>query len=131
MQSDDDDDNIDKISCIVTDEILSCDETKTNVINSVKSPVRKSVNNEKLRKIIQPNKQESNFLSNKSAKRFEKINRKMEKVQIAPGEFGEFKNWGEDIYLEEKCFPNIFPYGCGGYLSTNLDAKDTQNGYSI
>ena len=92
LQSDDDDDNIDKISCIVTDEILSCDETKTNVINSVKSPVRKSVNNEKLRKIIEPNKQESNFLSNKSAKRFEKINRKMEKVQIAPGEFGEFKN---------------------------------------
>ena len=73
LQSGDEDDNIEKILCNVTDEILSYDETETERINSVKSPVRKSVKNEKLRKIIEPNKQESNFLSNKSAKRFEKM----------------------------------------------------------
>ena len=130
MQSDEEEDNIETISCKVKDEFFSFDEIDTEVINSVKSPVRKSVNNERLRKIIEPNKQEAKFLSNKAAKRFEKINKKMEKVQIAPGEFGEFKNWGEDIYLEEKCFPHIFPYGAGGYLSTNLDAKDTHNGFA-
>ena len=35
----------------------------------------------------------------------------MEKVAVAPGEFGSFKNWGDDIFLEEKSFPEKFPFG--------------------
>ena len=52
--------------------------------------------------------------------------KKMRKIAIAPGEMGEFKNWKEDIYIEEKCFPELFPYGCGGYLSSfiNDSSKD-------
>ena len=41
---------------------------------------------------------------------------KIAKISIAPGESGTFQNWGEDIYLEEKCFPELFPFGNGGYL---------------
>ena len=40
------------------------------------------------------------------------------KICVAPGEYGKFVNWGESLYIEEKCFPNLFPYGESGYLST-------------
>ena len=40
--------------------------------------------------------------------------RNLKKINIAPGEMGSFKNWGEDIYLEEMAFPDKFPFGCGG-----------------
>ena len=33
-------------------------------------------------------------------KHVQKIKRKMEKISIAPGEHGKFKNWGDDIFLE-------------------------------
>ena len=49
---------------------------------------------------------------------------KIEKISVAPGESGIFENWGEDIYLEEKCFPELFPFGNGGYLSSILNKKD-------
>ena len=44
-------------------------------------------------------------------------------VSVAPGEMGEFQNWKEDVYLEEKCFPELFPRGVGGYLSTCISTK--------
>ena len=49
--------------------------------------------------------------------------RKMGTVNVAPGEHGEFQNWGKDIYIEEKAFPHLFVSGRGGYLSSNLNAK--------
>ena len=41
----------------------------------------------------------------KSAKKvasecIQKVKKKMEKISIAPGEHGKFKNWGDDIFLE-------------------------------
>ena len=47
----------------------------------------------------------------------------MEKIQLAPGEYGKFCNWGDDIFLEEKCFTHLYPYGTGGFLSTNITEK--------
>ena len=44
----------------------------------------------------------------------------MEKICVAPGEEGKWKNWQSDLYLEEKLFPALFPYGIGGYLSSNM-----------
>ena len=44
----------------------------------------------------------------------------LKKISIAPGEKGQFQNWGSDIFLEEKLFPNLFPYGIGGFLSSNV-----------
>ena len=39
---------------------------------------------------------------------------------MALGEQGKWQNWGSDIFLEEKMFPNLFPYGIGGYLSSSF-----------
>ena len=50
-------------------------------------------------------------------------------VDVAPGERGKFLQWGPDIYLEEKLFPQLFPYGIGGYLSSNL-LKSSNMGFS-
>ena len=44
-------------------------------------------------------------------------------ISVAPGEQGEFQNWKGDVFLEEKSFPHLFPYGCGGYLSSCLSSK--------
>jgi hypothetical protein len=52
-------------------------------------------------------------------------------INVAPGEEGNFHSWGSDIYLEEKLFPQLFPYGIGGYLSSNLLRKeDKKLGFS-
>ena len=50
-------------------------------------------------------------------------------VSLAPGEGGDLKNWGSDVFLEEKLFPQLFPYGIGGYLSSNL-LKSSNMGFS-
>ena len=47
-----------------------------------------------------------------------------DKILVAPGEFGTFQNWGEDIFLEEKFFPEFFPFGDGGYLSSLISNKN-------
>ena len=41
-------------------------------------------------------------------------------ISVAPAEKGSFQSWGSDIFLEEKLFPHLFPYGIGGFLSSNL-----------
>ena len=49
-----------------------------------------------------------------------KKNRKKEKVTVvAPGEGQDFEN--EYKYQEEKCFPDLFPTGKGGYTSTYME----------
>ena len=55
---------------------------------------------------------------------------KMEKVVVAPGEFGSFQNWGKDVFLEEKAFPEKFPFGTGGYLSSCLDDPENDMGFA-
>ena len=60
----------------------------------------------------------------KSAQRIRKeITDNLRAVSVAPGENGEWVNWKEDVYLEEKCFPELFPRGIGGYLSTCIATK--------
>ena len=48
------------------------------------------------------------------------IKEKIAKVSVAPSECGEWKNWHSEVFLEEKLFPSLYPYGYGGYLSSNL-----------
>ena len=56
---------------------------------------------------------------------------KVSKIPIAPGEKGKFKNWGEDAFLEEKCFPELFPYGVGGYLSSLINDSENDIGFAM
>jgi hypothetical protein len=81
-------------------------------------------------KLRQPKENEAKQLYQNAKKRVKKITDKMEKICIAPGEYGTFQNWGDDIFIEEKCFPHLFPFGIGGYLSTALEGKDHDMGFA-
>ena len=48
------------------------------------------------------------------------INENVQQIFVAPWEGGKWKNWQSELYLEEKLFPALFPYGIGGYLSSNM-----------
>ena len=51
-------------------------------------------------------------------------------ISIAPGEYGHMQFWGSNnVFLEEKMFPQLFPFGIGGYLSSNL-LKSSNMGFS-
>ena len=54
----------------------------------------------------------------------------MEKICVAPGEHGGFRNWGKDIYLEELAFPEKFPFGVGGYISSCIDDPENNMGFA-
>jgi hypothetical protein len=51
-----------------------------------------------------------------------KLVSELEKIPIAPGEHGKFQTWRQDVFIEEKAFPHLFPYGTGGYLSSCLSS---------
>ena len=57
------------------------------------------------------------------------INANLQKISVAPGEEGKWQNWGEDVFLEEKLFPKLFPWGQGGFLSSNI-LKRSNMGFS-
>ena len=56
---------------------------------------------------------------------------KVSKIQVAPGESGKFQNWGEDVFIEEKAFPELFPFGVGGYLSSLINHKEDDMGFAV
>ena len=56
--------------------------------------------------------------------------KKVAKIPVAPGEAGKFQNWGEDVFLEEKCFPEPYPFGIGGYLSSLINNKEGGMGFA-
>ena len=64
-----------------------------------------------------------------SCKKTIEKNMKAKKLNIAPAEKGEWINWKSDIFLEEKLFPSLFPYGIGGYISSNM-LKQNDMGFS-
>jgi hypothetical protein len=58
----------------------------------------------------------------RSKKEINNLVNRLDKISIAPGEHGRFQNWKQDVYIEEKAFPHLFPYGNGGYLSSCLSS---------
>ena len=83
-----------------------------------------------LTSLSNPDEFQTEKIADISSKQAKRIFNKMEKVAVAPGEFGSFKNWGEDIFLEEKCFPEKFPFGVGGYLSSSIDDPEKDMGFA-
>ena len=51
-------------------------------------------------------------------------------AEACSGSEGEFQNWKGDVFLEEKAFPHLFPFGTGGYLSSCLSSKKNM-GFSV
>merc|ERR1712030_71366 len=58
-----------------------------------------------------------------------KIKENVKKLSLAPAEEGKWMNWQSDLFLEERLFPKLFPYGLGGFLSSNM-LKKSNMGYS-
>ena len=61
-------------------------------------------------RLFNPSESEAKYISETAKEQVKRVVKKMEKVSVAPGELGNFKNWGTDVFLEEKCFPSLFPY---------------------
>ena len=77
-----------------------------------------------------PTEGQAKILSNIASKRAEEITKKMETISVAPGESGSFQNWGKELFLEERCFPEKFPFGTGGYLSSCVDNPENEIGFA-
>ena len=133
---------------------LHLDLTKHNPVNEILnnyiSGHLEALN--KLKKVLWERKQSARFCPHKTAanivfERFlntpndpdkikafiknqkEKITFMGNKLFVAPAEEGKWKNWGDDMFLEEKLFPDLFPYGIGGYLSSNF-IKNSNLGFA-
>ena len=79
---------------------------------------------------IELNELETLKLTEYVKEKSEKAVSKMQQICVAPGEYGQFVNWSEDLFIEEKCFPEKFPYGIGGFLSTVLDDENNSMGFA-
>ena len=84
-----------------------------------------------LDEIASPPEHKTHAVTEKANKQAKETLDKMEKIAVAPGEFGGFQNWGKDVFLEEKCFPEKFPYGSGGYLSSCINDQENNMGFAF
>ena len=71
-------------------------------------------------KIILENKENASNTFEYVRQQREIIKENIDRICVAPGEGGQWKNWQSELYLEEKLFPALFPYGIGGYLSSTM-----------
>ena len=71
-------------------------------------------------KVIKPNTDDSDKTYDYVIKQTKKIKKNASRIFVAPGEGGAWKSWQTDLFLEEKLFPVLFPYGIGGYMSSNM-----------
>ena len=69
---------------------------------------------------IRRNEENSNKTLKYVRKQTKLIKENASKICVAPGEGGAWKSWQTDLFLEEKLFPALFPYGIGGYMSSNM-----------
>ena len=109
-------------------EIDAITQTSPNIIDRHSDIVEEFSQN--LDNLIQLTKNSCDEYKTKATEKVARIVSKMEEICIAPGEHGSFVNWGEDLFIEEKCFPEKFPFGIGGYLSTVLDDDDNSMGFA-
>ena len=84
---------------------------KTNIDQRQNDTIPEKNNDEifgQMNIINNPSEEQSLLIAEKSSQQANEIMKKMEKICVAPGEGGGFNNWGKDIFLEEKCFPEHF-----------------------
>ena len=110
-------------------EIDPIEESLLEISASHKSNIKDELNDH-LDCLIDPTEGQVKILSNIASKRAEEIKKKMETISVAPGEAGTFQNWGKEVFLEERCFPEKFPFGTGGYLSSCVDNPENDIGFA-
>ena len=94
---------------------------------------QKEINDEIIDKIYMlynPSEEQSHLLAAHAQKQAKSAVEKMEKVCVAPEECGKFKQWNEELFLEETCFSEKFPYGTGGYLSSMINGHEDNMGFA-
>ena len=97
-------------------QLQNCNHEEYNTLSSdVKKVIETRSDSEKASKFVE--------------EQLSKIKQNANKVFVAPSEGGKLINWQSDLFLEEKLFPKLFPYGIGGYLSSNM-LKNSNMGYS-
>ena len=96
--------------------VKNCHHTINELSNDIENVIKDNEKN--------PNKT-FEFVSNQT----KKIKENAKKLSLAPAEEGKWINWQSDLFLEEKLFPRLFPYGIGGFFSSNL-LKQNNMGYS-
>ena len=79
--------------------------------------------------VVQANRNNPGGTAEFTCSQLKKIKKNSEVLEVAPTDKGKFVNWRSEIFLEEKLFPNLFPYGIGGFLSSNL-LKQSNMGFS-
>ena len=80
--------------------------------------------------LMSPSTAQSEQVAKDAKDQSKRILDKVKKMSVAPGEHGSFSNWGSDVFLEEKAFPEKFPYGTGGYLSSCIDNEENNMGFA-
>ena len=70
------------------------------------------------------------IIESRTQKKAKELIKKMQQICVAPGEYGKFVNWKEDLFIEEKSFPEKFPFGIGGFLSTVIDDDNNSMGFA-
>ena len=103
----------------------SLDDRGKNTDKNEKDELR-----DQLDTFLNPSEGQTKILSNIAKNRAANISEKMKTISVAPGETGSFQNWGKETFLEEKCFPDKFPYGTGGYLSSTIDNPENGIGFA-
>ena len=113
-----------------SDMELSSSENESEIDEQLQTSTDQHRNLTNLDLLLNPSEEQCETVSNKAKVQAKDILRKVEKMCVAPGESGLFQNWGDDVFLEEKCFPNLFPYGTGGYLSSCIDESENRIGFA-
>ena len=80
--------------------------------------------------VLHPSNEQSKEIAKRANNQAKRILKKVKKMCVAPGEQGAFSNWGSDVFLEEKAFPEKFPFGTGGYLSSCIDDQENNMGFA-
>ena len=82
-----------------------------------------------MNQLFHPNKDLVKQLVDEFKKQALNVSEKVKKICVALGEHGRFENWGTDVHLKEKCFPQLFPFGTSGYLSSCVDDPEKGLGF--
>ena len=118
----------DEINLEEIDEFLDTMETEDGGIQSQTDITDEFVKDDEWNMLFRhQTEQSSKQLSDKAKEKIKETVSKIEKISVAPGESGKFQNWSKDAFLEEKCFPELFPYGIGGYISSNIGKEDNES----
>ena len=83
-----------------------------------------------IKELSNPNISQTQSISKLAKKKSRAIKKNLMKICVAPGEDGKFMSWSKDIFFEEMCFVEKFPFGTGGYISSVFENPEHDIGFA-